>query len=100
MAHPGRSKGVQGDCCRYTEPAENPGGRSLGVGMRRCCCVVWWMGLVVEGSSVRGQVRVLSAPWRFAVQGLAHGQRAPLEFFTFGERHRRKAAIFHTDWAW
>ncbi|KAL4420764.1 hypothetical protein ABPG75_010420 [Micractinium tetrahymenae] len=35
-----------------------------------------------------------------ALKGLRHGQRVPLEFFTFGERHRRKSTILHVNWSW
>ncbi|PNW85316.1 hypothetical protein CHLRE_03g180650v5 [Chlamydomonas reinhardtii] len=31
---------------------------------------------------------------------LPHGARAPLEYLTFGERHRRKNAILHVDRQW
>ncbi|GFR40978.1 hypothetical protein Agub_g1643, partial [Astrephomene gubernaculifera] len=31
---------------------------------------------------------------------LPHGARAPLEYFTFSERHRRKNAILHVDRQW
>ena len=33
-------------------------------------------------------------------QGLRQGQRVPIEFFTFGERHRRKSSILHVNWSW
>ena len=35
-----------------------------------------------------------------AVMALHHGQRVPIEFFTFDERNRRKQAILHVDWNW
>ncbi len=31
---------------------------------------------------------------------LPHGARAPLEYLTFSERHRRKNAILHVDRQW
>ncbi len=34
------------------------------------------------------------------LRALAHGARAPLEYYTFGERHRRKNAILHMDRQW
>lgn len=34
------------------------------------------------------------------LQGLRQGQRVPIEFFTFGERHRRKSSILHVNWSW
>lgn len=33
-------------------------------------------------------------------QGLAHGQRVPLEYYTFSDRNRRKNVILHSDWNW
>lgn len=35
-----------------------------------------------------------------ALSGLAHGARAPLEFFTFDDRFRRRAVILDVDWNW
>ena len=35
-----------------------------------------------------------------ALRALAHGQRAPLEYFTFDERFRTRAVILHVDWGW
>jgi pro-apoptotic serine protease NMA111 len=31
---------------------------------------------------------------------LKHGQRVPLEYFTFDERNRKKQTILHVDWVW
>ena len=31
---------------------------------------------------------------------LDHGQRVPLEYFTFDERNRKKQTILHVDWVW
>jgi S1-C subfamily serine protease len=35
-----------------------------------------------------------------ALRALEHGARAPLEYVTFGDRHRRKAAILQMDRQW
>lgn len=35
-----------------------------------------------------------------ALKVLEHGQRVPLQYFTFGERHRRKSTLLHVDWNW
>ena len=35
-----------------------------------------------------------------ALRRLPHGARAPLEFFTFGERHRKRSAILQVDRQW
>lgn len=34
------------------------------------------------------------------LRGLSHGARVPLEYFTFGERHRRKSVLLHVDRQW
>jgi S1-C subfamily serine protease len=31
---------------------------------------------------------------------LEHGERVPLEYFTFEERNRKKQTILHVDWVW
>jgi len=31
---------------------------------------------------------------------LVHGERVPLEYFTFDERNRKKQSILHVDWVW
>ncbi len=31
---------------------------------------------------------------------LEHGQRIPLEYFTFDDRNRKKQTILHVDWVW
>lgn len=31
---------------------------------------------------------------------LQHGQRVPIEYYTFSERHRRRTSIFYVDWLW
>ena len=33
-------------------------------------------------------------------QGLRQGQRVPIEYFTFSDRHRRKSSIFTCNWNW
>ncbi|KAI3430723.1 hypothetical protein D9Q98_005309 [Chlorella vulgaris] len=35
-----------------------------------------------------------------ALKCLRHGQRVPIQFFSFGDRHRRKSSILHINWAW
>ena len=35
-----------------------------------------------------------------ALQGLSHGQRVPLELYTFGDRNRKKNVLLHCDWNW
>ena len=37
---------------------------------------------------------------RITPQGLRHGQRCPIEYFTFGDRHRRKSSILTMNWSW
>ena len=31
---------------------------------------------------------------------LKHGQRVPLQYYLFNERHRQKTAILHIDYRW
>lgn len=33
-------------------------------------------------------------------QELRHGQRVPVQYFTFGERHRRKSSLLTVNWRW
>lgn len=33
-------------------------------------------------------------------QTLRQGQRVPVQFFTFGERHRRKSSLLTVNWRW
>lgn len=35
-----------------------------------------------------------------ALARLQHGERTPLQYYMFGERHRRKTAILHIDRRW
>ncbi|GAB4820286.1 hypothetical protein N2152v2_007332 [Parachlorella kessleri] len=34
------------------------------------------------------------------IKGLSHGQRVPLELYTFGDRNRKKNVLLHCDWNW
>uniref|UniRef100_A0A383V519 Pro-apoptotic serine protease NMA111 n=1 Tax=Tetradesmus obliquus TaxID=3088 RepID=A0A383V519_TETOB len=40
------------------------------------------------------------ASFAAVLRGLQHGARVPLEYITFGERHRRKSAILQVDRQW
>lgn len=34
------------------------------------------------------------------LKGLGQGERVPLQYYVFGERHRRKTVILHIDHSW
>lgn len=55
---------------------------------------------VTGGARAAPTASCAGSPASPASQGLRHGQRVPLEFFTFGERHRRKSTILHVNWSW
>jgi S1-C subfamily serine protease len=51
-------------------------------------------------TSLAGKATPDLASFAAALRELPHGKRAPLEYVTFGDRHRRKAAILQMDRQW
>ncbi|KAL4517828.1 hypothetical protein Ndes2526A_g02205 [Nannochloris sp. 'desiccata'] len=51
-------------------------------------------------TAVAGQSTAKLNDFMEIILKLNHGQRVPLEYFTFDERNRRKLTILHVDWVW
>ncbi len=60
-------------------------------------------GLVPKGAIITqlaGEATPDVAAFTRQLARLKHGQRVPLQYYLFNERHRQKTAILHIDYRW
>lgn len=74
----------------------------------QCCYYTWFRHLQgranIPKHAVITQLNGKATPdvetFARVLRALPHGSRAPMEYYTFSERHRRKNVILHVDRQW